>query len=162
MSKGWKDVGYHYVIPKTGEIQKGRDEGAVGAHCKEQSMNHHSIGICLTGNFDNYEPNEAQFESLISLTKDIMKRHNISIEHIKKHCDYAHYKSCPGKVFPWERFISKLKDNEHWGDKYIKKLKELEIISSEHKGNETVEWGEFAVTLLKSIDFIKGTDYSKL
>lgn len=45
--RGWKDIGYHYVIYLDGSIHAGRREGTVGAHTKGQ--NSCSIGICYVG-----------------------------------------------------------------------------------------------------------------
>ncbi len=47
LARGWKGIGYHYVIRRNGEIEKGRDIDEVGAHCA--SENAHSIGICYIG-----------------------------------------------------------------------------------------------------------------
>ena len=49
-AKGWSDIGYHYVIRRNGEIEKGRDVTRAGAHAK--SHNDESIGICLIGGID--------------------------------------------------------------------------------------------------------------
>lgn len=46
-ARGWKGIGYHYVIYRDGSIHKGRPEEQVGAHC--QNHNKHSIGICYIG-----------------------------------------------------------------------------------------------------------------
>lgn len=67
MDKGDRDIGYHYVIRRNGEIEHGRDEAVAGAHCKGHNAN--SIGICLVGGVDrNMKPEnnftEAQFETL--------------------------------------------------------------------------------------------------
>ena len=43
-------IGYHYVIRRNGEIEPGRPEWMVGAHCL--SHNAHSIGICYEGGLD--------------------------------------------------------------------------------------------------------------
>lgn len=45
--RGWKDIGYHYVIYRDGSIHKGRNEEQTGAHCLGQ--NRDSIGICYIG-----------------------------------------------------------------------------------------------------------------
>jgi N-acetylmuramoyl-L-alanine amidase len=50
LSRGFEDIGYHYLITKTGKILKGRYERFQGAHVLNQNKN--SLGICLTGNFD--------------------------------------------------------------------------------------------------------------
>lgn len=46
-ARGWKGIGYHYVIYRDGSIHKGRPEEQVGAHCVNH--NKHSIGICYIG-----------------------------------------------------------------------------------------------------------------
>ena len=47
---GWDDIGYHWLIRRNGEVEKGRDESVVGAHAR--GHNYHSIGICLVGGKD--------------------------------------------------------------------------------------------------------------
>lgn len=49
-ARGWKGIGYHYVIRRDGSIEKGRPESQVGAHCKDH--NRHSIGVCYEGGLD--------------------------------------------------------------------------------------------------------------
>ena len=44
---GWSDIGYHYVILRSGVVEKGRDEAVAGAHT--YGHNKHSIGVCLVG-----------------------------------------------------------------------------------------------------------------
>ena len=48
--RGWKGVGYHFVILEDGTVQKGRPISEVGAHCK--GWNERSIGICYVGGLD--------------------------------------------------------------------------------------------------------------
>ena len=45
--KGWRDIGYHYVIRRDGTIEKGREDDVIGAHAR--GMNEISLGICLVG-----------------------------------------------------------------------------------------------------------------
>ena len=40
-------VGYHYVLTRSGELQKGREEDETGAHAK--GYNHKSIGVAMSG-----------------------------------------------------------------------------------------------------------------
>ena len=44
---GWSDIGYHFVIRRNGEVEKGRALEVKGAHCYGQNAN--SIGICMAG-----------------------------------------------------------------------------------------------------------------
>ena len=48
--RGWKCIGYHYVIRRDGSIERGRPESMVGAHCLNH--NQYSIGICYEGGLD--------------------------------------------------------------------------------------------------------------
>ena len=45
--RGWKTIGYHYVILPDGTVQTGRPLEEAGAHCRNH--NAHSIGICYIG-----------------------------------------------------------------------------------------------------------------
>ena len=49
--RGWKGIGYHYLIRLDGTVERGRPEAEIGAHC--QNHNEHSIGICYVGGLDN-------------------------------------------------------------------------------------------------------------
>lgn len=46
-ARGFKMIGYHYVIRLDGTIEQGRPLEMTGAHCK--GHNAHSIGICYIG-----------------------------------------------------------------------------------------------------------------
>ena len=48
--RGFNGIGYHYVIRRNGEIEPGRPEGQIGAHCVNH--NAHSIGVCYEGGLD--------------------------------------------------------------------------------------------------------------
>jgi N-acetylmuramoyl-L-alanine amidase len=50
--KGWKGIGYHYVLMPDGEIQKGRDVDEVGAHVKGENFG--SIGVCYVGGLNQF------------------------------------------------------------------------------------------------------------
>ena len=45
--RGFKTIGYHFFIDRSGTIHAGRPLAEQGAHCKGQ--NAHSIGICYEG-----------------------------------------------------------------------------------------------------------------
>ena len=46
-ARGWKKIGYHYVVYRDGSVHEGRPLAEVGAHCK--GHNAHSIGVCYVG-----------------------------------------------------------------------------------------------------------------
>jgi len=91
--------GYQYFIEPDGKRIQARENNDVGAHCSQQSMNYKSIGICLTGNFDEEEPTNKQIESLQKLIVRLMKKHGIPESNIYGHRYFASYKNCPGNNF---------------------------------------------------------------
>lgn len=69
-AKGWRDIGYHYVIRRDGMVEKGRADTVMGAHVT--GHNDGSLGICLVGGVKpdlkaeiNFTP--AQFAALREL-----------------------------------------------------------------------------------------------
>lgn len=61
-AQGFDDVGYHYVVTKSGRVEIGRPLTTVGAHVK--GHNFESVGICLTG---AHQFSDAQFASAARL-----------------------------------------------------------------------------------------------
>ena len=49
--RGWRAIGYHYVITRAGDLEKGRDIDDTGAHALGYNAN--SIGVCLVGGLDD-------------------------------------------------------------------------------------------------------------
>jgi N-acetylmuramoyl-L-alanine amidase len=70
--RGWRKIGYHYVINRSGLLETGRKLEEVGAHVK--GKNKHSIGISMIGGLDangdpecNYTKEQwKQLETLVS------------------------------------------------------------------------------------------------
>lgn len=54
--RGWKDIGYHYVIYRDGTIAPGRPLDQQGAHVTGE--NGDSIGICYIGGLINGDPKD--------------------------------------------------------------------------------------------------------
>lgn len=96
LAKGWKNgCGYHYVIRRSGEIEVGRPEEMIGAHCLNH--NRHSIGICYEGGLDaNGEPADTrtleQKASMLMLLTDLKKKYPKAI--IVSHNTFSN-KDCP-------------------------------------------------------------------
>jgi N-acetylmuramoyl-L-alanine amidase len=58
---GWKDIGYHWVIRRNGEIEAGRDLNDAGAHTPGQNSD--SIGVCLVGGVTKQNKPENNFKA---------------------------------------------------------------------------------------------------
>jgi N-acetyl-anhydromuramyl-L-alanine amidase AmpD len=89
-------IGYHYVIRRNGEIEAGRPEYLVGAHCKNH--NAHSIGVCYEGGLDiRGQPadtrTEAQKKTLLSLLRALKVDYPNAL--IVGHHDLNPLKACP-------------------------------------------------------------------
>lgn len=75
-ARGFKEIGYHYVVELDGAVFEGRALSKVGAHVK--GHNAHSIGICYIGGTDNTRERRpkdtrtpAQKQSLEKLISDL-------------------------------------------------------------------------------------------
>lgn len=98
--RGWRDIGYHYVIRKSGRIELGRAENGdpfispleVGAHV--QGHNSHTLGICWVGRNDCSGP---QRSALLSLLVSLLMRLNLKPDAVKGHRELAPEsgKTCP-------------------------------------------------------------------
>ena len=115
-SKGWIDIGYHYLVERVnGKLQflAGRPLNRVGAHAGGANTN--SIGICLMGNFSLKSPDEELLDFaayhvaglfVMIDTPGIWPHREVEIW---PHREVGTTKTeCPGLKFPWESFIAKV------------------------------------------------------
>lgn len=101
-SRGYADIGYHYVIYRDGSVHEGRDVNLSGAHT--QGYNSHSIGVCYVGGLENIKGvpyaklpakdtrTEAQKTALLRLLKSLRVLYPKA--KIYGHRDFAK-KACP-------------------------------------------------------------------
>ncbi|MBS4026146.1 MAG: N-acetylmuramoyl-L-alanine amidase [Clostridia bacterium] len=101
LSKGWQDVGYHFVIERDGKVAAGRKLSTTGAHCQADGMNRKAVGIALIGNFEKNHPSFHQIKSLLELMKKLTKELKILPKNILLHNQVQGANTlCPGKNFP--------------------------------------------------------------
>jgi len=103
----WSDIGYHFgteLINEDYQVLLGRMPNKPGAHCKQFSMNYNSIGICFVGNFDLHKPTSLMWEKGLELVRWLKEVYKIPTDHVRGHCEYAAYKSCPGTLFDVNQF----------------------------------------------------------
>jgi len=109
---GWSEIGYNFGLERVDNSYKyclGRSLSKSGGHTKGQNWS--AIGICLVGNYDEQEPNAAQYWLLASLCRDLQRDFNIPTENIKGHNEFSS-KTCPGNLFS----IVKLKKIIEYGN----------------------------------------------
>ena len=103
-SRGWRDIGYHYVITLDGKIHAGRNVDINGAHCTGHNVQ--SIGVCYIGGVDKKGKakdtrTEAQKASLISLVRKLLQLYNLPTTKVFGHYQFAK-KACPSfKIEPF-------------------------------------------------------------
>ena len=100
--RGWKNVGYHFVVcsgkvennnfleSMDGSIERGRDIDKLGAHVF--GHNDGSIGVCLIG-VDRYT--DKQMLSLKLLLSELMLKYDLKPNQIFGHRELDNRKSCP-------------------------------------------------------------------
>ncbi len=96
LQRGFKDIGYHYVIYRDGSIHNGRDVDMVGAHCT--GHNAHSIGVCYIGGVatDGKTPSDTRTEAQrIALASLLARLHRMYPKaSLHGHREFA-AKACP-------------------------------------------------------------------
>ena len=112
------EVSAHFLIKKNGEIIILVPDPYIAWHAgksswkNHKSLNKNSIGIELSnpGHEFNYKKfSVKQINSLLRLTKILIKKYNISPKNILGHSDIApERKKDPGEKFPW-RYLAKNK-----------------------------------------------------
>ncbi|CAK2011153.1 N-acetylmuramoyl-L-alanine amidase [Vibrio crassostreae] len=96
--RGWRDVGYHFVIRRNGDVELGRPLSQTGAHVK--GHNKSNIGVCLVGGCNaELQPEDnftlAQRKALFGLMAALQEQFLIPEENVKGHKDWGVNKACP-------------------------------------------------------------------
>ncbi|MFS1918571.1 MULTISPECIES: N-acetylmuramoyl-L-alanine amidase [unclassified Vibrio] len=96
--RGWRDVGYHFVIRRNGDVELGRPLSQTGAHVK--GHNKGNIGVCMVGGCNaDLQPEDnftlAQRKALFGLTAALQEQFLIPDENVKGHKDWRVNKACP-------------------------------------------------------------------
>ena len=83
IQKGFRNVGYHFVIKRDGAVETGRAEDEIGAHA--YGHNKDSIGICLVRGLneewqseENYT--DIQWSILRELVEDLLEKYSSDLE----------------------------------------------------------------------------------
>lgn len=104
-NRGFKKIGYHYVVYLDGSIHQGRKDNEIGAHCK--GHNSESIGVCYVGGLaaDGKTPKDTrtprQKESLRKLIRTLKQKYPKA--KVVGHRDMSPDTNHNGKVDKWER-----------------------------------------------------------
>lgn len=110
IQRGFRTIGYHYVIDLDGTVETGRALTEEGAHCNTKglstsSYNRHSVGICYVGGLDKLGKakdtrTEAQKKAMHELVAKLCKQ--FKIKEIIGHRDASPDANGDGKISPNE------------------------------------------------------------
>jgi len=117
--RGFKMIGYHYVVRLGGKIEKGRNETDTGAHTL--GLNAVSIGICFSGNGNFHTWTADQSVNGLNLIRMLMQKYGIRPDHVIGHREvnrlveegilqarYRTPKTCPGKMIDMNKVRGQL------------------------------------------------------
>jgi len=106
-TKGWCDIGYHYLVDWNGELWQGRDETVIGAHVANNNTS--NVGISFMGTYNSANPTSGQMEHVADLMAWLHDRYGVPLSrsYIKGHREYRG--NSPGDC-PGDRIYSRLSD----------------------------------------------------
>ncbi|WP_237673814.1 N-acetylmuramoyl-L-alanine amidase [Vreelandella profundi] len=116
LARGWRDVGYHYVIRRDGTLERGRPESQTGAHVG--GYNTGNIGVCMAGGVkdDGVTPEDnftaAQWSALDALLTELHERYPKAL--IMGHNGFPGHESRGCPCFDWRTYRDGLHDM--WAD----------------------------------------------
>ncbi|MFP6738012.1 MAG: peptidoglycan recognition family protein [Planctomycetota bacterium] len=84
-SKGWDDIGYHFIVDPAGRVWEGRHLDRIGAHAGSQALNLGNIGVLVLGNFDLQQATPAQLGRLEEMLSRLQVRFGIADREIYTH-----------------------------------------------------------------------------
>jgi hypothetical protein len=117
--RGWKDIGYHYLIDWEGRVLEGRPVDRMGAHVENKNTG--AIGVVLMGNLSRQRPTEKQLASLRALLKWLMYTYEIPADRITGH--YQNKKTtCPGTFL-----------NNAWNDDGVPKYVQIQPLKTKRR-----------------------------
>jgi tetratricopeptide (TPR) repeat protein len=94
--RGWADIGYHFLIDRSGRIWQGRDLRYQGAHARGDA-NRGNIGIVLLGDFTRQKVTAAQSRSLTRFLDQLCVKHTVPRHRVYTHSEILDGKTdCPG------------------------------------------------------------------
>jgi N-acetylmuramoyl-L-alanine amidase len=97
---GWLDIGYNFVVRKSGLVELGRPLARVPAHI--EGFNTESIGVCFSGNGDVADFNPAQRAAGLALLAALCTQFTVPVDHVIGHREAPAFgaaptkKTCPG------------------------------------------------------------------
>lgn len=92
LERGFADIGYHWVVRRSGAIERGRAPERIGAHVS--GRNKDTIGICWVG---RSKPTDVQLKALAELAAAECQTYGLASSAVRGHRELAPLagKTCP-------------------------------------------------------------------
>jgi hypothetical protein len=80
-SRGWCDIGYHFLIGQDGRVYQGRVENILGAHAAGANTN--NVGISFIGTFTSSAPSDAMMGAAARIMNAMSRTYRITLDRSK-------------------------------------------------------------------------------
>ena len=90
----WGDIGYHFVVDRSGRVWQARPVSYQGAHVKHQ--NEANVGVLCLGNFETQVPSRNQIRRLEALVIELRAQYKVPMSRVYTHRELDNTK-CPGR-----------------------------------------------------------------
>lgn len=95
LGRDWGDVGYHFIIDRSGRVWEGRYLKYQGAHVEH--CNENNVGVMCLGNFMQQEPTPAQLVSLQKTVTALRTYYRVPASRVRSHREWPSARTdCPG------------------------------------------------------------------
>jgi hypothetical protein len=118
LKRGWRDVGYHFLVAPDGTVIRGRQLHRPGAHVEGLNFGRGWLtwGVCFLGNFNLGPVPDAQWSRGLRLVRSLQVVGGVGTEDVLGHRETGPLvkphqrtrKGCPGKHFDMHEFRSRL------------------------------------------------------
>jgi N-acetylmuramoyl-L-alanine amidase len=106
--KGFGTIAYHYYIDANGKIWKLHEHSQKLNHTGNNKLNHSTIAVCLSGNFEKQTLKKKQNSSLVKLLSYLTDTYNCEI---RGHREVNKYTNCPGTHIDLKKLREEVKEN---------------------------------------------------
>lgn len=166
---------YHYFIELDGKIRQGQQESLVAPHAgididdknRGPIHNWNSIGVAVSGNYENDTMSPAVFASVVKVLKMLAKKYNIPRERVLRHKDVVRT-LCPGKNYPYQQIVNAVYEQEkpvtpeppksNWYDTSLEYCVKNGLMRGDEHGmrpNEPVTRAELAAVAMNLLEQVK-------
>ena len=99
-TRGWADIGYHWLIGFDGNVYEGRVLDAQGAHAGGGN-NVENLGISVIGNFTSALPEPRQLRTVAVFLEEQLRKYDVAPAELYGHRDFKATECPGGALYDW-------------------------------------------------------------